>query len=65
MDEPMVGVKELAARYGPPPSWWYVKAERGEIPSYRLGKYRRFKLSEIAAWVDSQRQGQPAPSNNR
>jgi hypothetical protein len=55
--EQLVGVKVLAERFGPPPSWWYVKSERGEVPSYRLGKYRRFKLSEVEAWVAQQRQG--------
>ena len=52
----MVTVKELSQRFGPPPSWWYVKSERGEVPSYRLGKYRLFKLSEVEAWVAQQRQ---------
>jgi len=23
-------------------------------PSYRVGRYRRYRLSEVAAWVDSQ-----------
>jgi excisionase family DNA binding protein len=59
--ERMVGVKELEEQHGPPASWWYAKAEAGEIPSYKLGKYRRFKPSEIAAWIESQRQG-PRPA---
>ncbi len=57
MAEPFVGVRDLHERFGPPESWWYTKAESGEIPSYKLGKYRRFKLSEVEAWLEAQRQG--------
>jgi len=56
----MVGVKDLHRRYGPPESWWYAKAEAGEIPSFRLGKYRRFKLADIERWIEAQRQGPKA-----
>ena len=57
MDEPLVGVKELAKRYGPPESWWYTRAEDGDCPSYKLGKYRKFRLSEVEAWIQAQRKG--------
>jgi excisionase family DNA binding protein len=61
MDEKLVGVKELAERFGPPVSWWYAKAEQGEVPSFRIGKYRRFKISEVQSWLEAQRQG-PRPA---
>jgi excisionase family DNA binding protein len=57
MEDRLVGVKELEARFGPPASWWYTAAESGRIPSYRIGKYRRFKVAEIEAWLEEQRQG--------
>jgi excisionase family DNA binding protein len=63
MAERLLDVRDLAERYGPPPSWWYAKAEAGEIPSFKLGKYRRFRLDEIEAWLESQRQGPAAPGN--
>jgi excisionase family DNA binding protein len=56
-----VGVKELVERYGPPASWWYTAAETGRIPSYKLGKYRRFRVDEVEAWLEAQRQG-PRPA---
>lgn len=56
----LVDVQELSRRYGPPKSWWYAKAEAGELPSYKLGKYRRFRISEIESWLAAQRQGQSA-----
>jgi excisionase family DNA binding protein len=55
-----VDVRGLERRYGPPTSWWYARAEAGEIPSYKLGKYRRFRLSEIESWLAAQRQGPAA-----
>jgi predicted DNA-binding transcriptional regulator AlpA len=58
--EPMVDVKRVSAVYGNPPSWWYASAEAGKIPSYKVGKYLRFRLSEIEAWLASQRRG-PRP----
>ena len=59
--EPLVDVKKLKELYGNPCSWWYAAAEAGRIPSYRLGKYRRFRISEIEAWMQAQRQG-PRPA---
>jgi len=53
----LVGVKDLKERYGPPESWWYSQAEAGKIPSYKLGKYRKFRLSEIESWLEAQHQG--------
>ena len=60
MPDEMVDVHELARPYGPPTTWWYAGAERGEIPSYKLGKYRRFKVAEIEAWIAGRRQGPAA-----
>ena len=57
MPDEMVDVHELQRRYGPPTTWWYAGAERGEIPSYKLGKYRRFRVAEIEEWISSRRQG--------
>jgi len=55
--EQLVGVHDLKEKYGPPASWWYQAAERGDVPSYKLGKYRRFKPSEIERWLESRRSG--------
>jgi len=56
-DEKLVGVQELAQKYGPPVSWWYQRAEAEDVPSYKLGKYRRFKLSEVEQWMQRRRTG--------
>ena len=36
-------------------------ARRGEIPSYRVGKYWRYRASEIAAWLVLKSSGQIRP----
>jgi hypothetical protein len=57
MAEEFVGVADLERRFGLPISWWYSKAEAAEVPSYKIGKYRRFKISEVSSWLEAQRQG--------
>lgn len=31
-------------------------ARRGALPSFRVGKHRRFVAADIDAWIDGQRQ---------
>lgn len=35
----------------------YTLAKAGQIPSYKIGRRRLFKLDELNAWVESKRQG--------
>ena len=56
--EPFVGTEEVAAFLGKPPSWIYNRAERLGIPRYRVGLQYRFRLSEVAAWVERGRLGE-------
>jgi excisionase family DNA binding protein len=53
----LLGPKEVATRLGVPLSWVYAASEAGRLPSFRVGKYRRFRWSEIAAWLEAQRSG--------
>jgi len=57
MVEALVDVQQLERLYGNPRSWWYQAAESGRVPSYRIGKYRKFRVSEIEAWLAGQREG--------
>jgi hypothetical protein len=60
--EDFVEVGDLETRYpGFKASWWYANAEAGRVPSYKIGKYRKFKLSEIVKWFEAQRQGPATP----
>lgn len=40
-----------------PPTWLYNNAERLELPRSRIGNQYRYKLSEVAAWVERQGSG--------
>ena len=55
--EELIDPVEAARLLGVPRSWIYAAAEAGRIPSFRIGKYRRFRPSELRAWLDEQRNG--------
>lgn len=57
MIQPKLKVAEVAELLGVPVSWVYAKAESGELPSFKLGRYRRFDSAEIERWLQAQRQG--------
>jgi excisionase family DNA binding protein len=49
--EPFVDIKTAADFLGVKVSFLYDLASRGKVPSAKVGKYRRFRLSELEAWV--------------
>ena len=55
--EKLLSPGEVAERLGVAVSWIYVKAEQGAIPSRKVGRYRKFLWSEIAAWLETCREG--------
>lgn len=55
--EPLLTVREVSERLGVPVSWVYSKAESGELPSFKVGRYRRFETSEVEEWLLAQRKG--------
>ncbi len=60
--EPYVPIEEAARFLAVPVSWLYEQAARGKVPSRKLGKYRRFKLSELEAWASGTGNGKHADS---
>ncbi|MBV9214370.1 MAG: helix-turn-helix domain-containing protein [Actinobacteria bacterium] len=54
--EPLVDVKAAAHFLGVPVSWVYAAAGEGRIPRHFVGRYLRFRLSELEEWLWS---GQP------
>ena len=54
--EPFITVDDLARILGVPKSFVYEKSVRGEMPSFLVGRYRRYRLSEVLAWLEQQRQ---------
>ncbi len=55
--ERLLTVKEVADMTGLPVSWIYSKAEDGTLPHFKLGKYLRFRVSEVTAWLETLRRG--------
>jgi excisionase family DNA binding protein len=49
--EPYVPIEEAARFLAVPLSWLYDAASKGKVPSRKIGKYRRFRLSELDAWT--------------
>lgn len=49
MNDQLLTIEELADHLGVKPSWVIKAGAKGEIPSYKIGKYRRFKLDEVLA----------------
>ena len=57
MNEKLLTVDELAKELSTPPSWIYTRTRQkgpDSIPMIRVGKYCRFKLSEVLSWLESQ-----------
>jgi excisionase family DNA binding protein len=59
MDTPikLVSPRRLAVALELPLSWIYTQAEKGYLPHYKCGKYLRFDLGEVQAWLQQHRRG--------
>lgn len=55
--ERLLDVHQLAKHLGVSPKFVYERSgprSRNPIPSYKLGKFRRFRLDEVEAWLADQ-----------
>lgn len=43
---------EVAELLGVPRSWVYEQSRLGRIPTVTLGRYRRYRLQAIEAWIE-------------
>ena len=53
--ERMLTAKQLASYLGVHTNYVYNLATSGQVPSYRIGGNRRFRWSEVEAWLERQR----------
>ena len=56
----LLTVEEVADMLKVPPSWVYERTRRrgvDRIPGFRLGKYWRFRETDVLAWLERQRVG--------
>ena len=49
--ERWIGVDDLALILSVSTDWVYEKAASGELPSYKFGGHRRFRVSEVEEWA--------------
>ena len=62
MSEPLLDVTAAAALLGVPRSWIYAKVESADcdVPHFRVGRYLKFRASELIAYLERNRGG-PTP----
>lgn len=51
----LLTVEELSGTLKVPPSWVYARTREtgpGCMPRLKVGKYLRFRLSEVMAWIE-------------
>ncbi len=61
MTERLVNVDELAEYLGVKKSWVYQRSREkgpGSMPTLKIGKYCRWRLSDVKAWIQSQNEAQ-------
>jgi excisionase family DNA binding protein len=49
--EPFVNIQAAAEFLNVKVSWLYEQVRLNCVPSYKIGSFRRFKLSELEAWA--------------
>jgi excisionase family DNA binding protein len=58
--EPWISVDDLALVLGVSTDWVYEKAASGDLPSYKFGGHRRFRVSEVEDWASQCSSGKMA-----
>jgi excisionase family DNA binding protein len=52
--EQLLTVPEIATYLHVPASWVYGKVAAEQMPHVRVGRYVRFSLSDVQAWLESE-----------
>ena len=66
MSERLLDAAAIAERLGVPKSWVLESARSGAMPCVRLGRYVRFDLADVEAWIAScKRPGRPIGLRSR
>lgn len=55
--EPLIGIESAADFLAVKKSWLYEQVRLGRVPSYRVGKFRRFRVSELEGWLQGRKDG--------
>jgi len=49
----LLDAKAIALKLGVPETWVRESARSGAMPCVRLGRYIRFDLADVEAWIES------------
>ena len=49
---PLVAADQAAKLLGVPPRWLLEQARQQKVPHHKLGRYVRFDLDDLIAWLD-------------
>jgi excisionase family DNA binding protein len=55
--EPLLTVQDVARIFNVPVSWVYAKAEAGDLAHHHIGRYLRFRASDLELYLAAQRRG--------
>ncbi len=61
--EPLLSIKQLSSVLNVPVSWIYDRTRKGSvepIPHYKIGKYVRFDVREVVAYLKNKSNGNRA-----
>lgn len=53
----LLSIDDLSQLLGVPKSWLYERTRTGQIPHLKLGKYIRFELKAVQAWLEEHQKG--------
>ena len=53
--EPLLEAEDVAKLLGVDCAYVYSQAAAGKIPSFKIGKYRKFSPSQLKKWLDRNR----------
>jgi excisionase family DNA binding protein len=48
-----IDIKALSEKLAIKPGTLYRMAEAGELPSYKFGRLRRFRVDDVRKWVEN------------
>jgi excisionase family DNA binding protein len=54
MTGPLLTADQVAELLGVPKTWVYEQSRKGRIPTVTLGRYRRYRLEAVEAWIEEQ-----------
>lgn len=58
--EPLITADQAAAILGMGIEWVRLEAREGRLPSYKFGKFRRFRASELEDFIRASAEGKMA-----